>query len=227
MRKCGFITVLPFSKYASPIFAQRISNGKLRLLVDLMKVKNLFADDYTNNHHPVSLLSDVAQQLARNSVLQAGLVPSTSMFANGGLTVCGNASSASSFSGRTFAYKRFAEGLTMFVFVFSRFMRDYLDPVVKADQCAQYMVVIGIAANNATDPTRNFRAVFKNLGKTGLKLTKEKYHFLVRQNDFLGRTLSPDGNWPQARQIQNFLDKLSFPNSRKALKRYLGCVNNY
>ena len=37
MRNYGFITVLPFSKYASPIFAQRKPNGKLRLLVDLRK----------------------------------------------------------------------------------------------------------------------------------------------------------------------------------------------
>ena len=32
MHKYGIITVLPFSKYASPIFAQRKPNGKLRLL---------------------------------------------------------------------------------------------------------------------------------------------------------------------------------------------------
>ena len=35
MHKHGIITVLPFSKYASPIFARRKPNGKLRLLVDL------------------------------------------------------------------------------------------------------------------------------------------------------------------------------------------------
>ena len=34
----GIITVLPFSKYASPIFAQRKPNGNLRLLVDLRKI---------------------------------------------------------------------------------------------------------------------------------------------------------------------------------------------
>ena len=40
-------------------------------------------------------------------------------------------------------------------------MREYLDPVVKTDQCAQYVEDIGIAANNATDLTWNIRAVFK------------------------------------------------------------------
>ena len=68
MHKYGIITVLPFSKYASPIFAQRKTNGKLRLVVDLRKIKTLIADDYTNNNHPVSTLSDAAQHLARKSL---------------------------------------------------------------------------------------------------------------------------------------------------------------
>ena len=45
MHKYGIITVLPFSKYASPIFAQRKPNGKLRLLVDPRKINTLIADD--------------------------------------------------------------------------------------------------------------------------------------------------------------------------------------
>ena len=68
MHKYGIITVLPFSKYASPIFAQRKPNGKLRLLVDLRKINTLIADDYTNNNHPVSTLSYAAQHLAGKSL---------------------------------------------------------------------------------------------------------------------------------------------------------------
>ena len=48
MHKYGIITVLSFSKYASPIFAQRKPNGKLRLLADLREINSLIADDYTN-----------------------------------------------------------------------------------------------------------------------------------------------------------------------------------
>ena len=64
MHRYGIITTLPFSKYASPIFAQRKPNGKLRLLVDLRKINALISDDYINNNHPVSTLSDAAQHLA-------------------------------------------------------------------------------------------------------------------------------------------------------------------
>ena len=56
MHKYGIITVVPFSKNASPIIAQRKPNGKLRLLVDLRKINTLTADDYTNNIHSVSTL---------------------------------------------------------------------------------------------------------------------------------------------------------------------------
>ena len=64
LHKYGIITTLPFSKYASPIFAQRKPIGKLRLLVDLRKINTLIADDYINNNYPVSTLKDAAQQMA-------------------------------------------------------------------------------------------------------------------------------------------------------------------
>ena len=69
MHRYGIITTLPFSKYASPIFAQRKPNGKLRLLVDLRKINALKSDDYINNNRPVSTLSDAAQHLAEKNVL--------------------------------------------------------------------------------------------------------------------------------------------------------------
>ena len=124
---------------------------------------------------------------------------------------------AFNFASRTFAFKRLAQGLSRSVSAFSSIMREYLDPVVKADQCAQYIDDTGNAANNATDLTRSIRAVFKCIREAGLKLTVENCHFGVRQVEFLGRTISPEGISPQARKIQNFLDKLRFPKSKKAI----------
>ena len=147
--KYRIITVSPFSKYTSPIFAQKKSNAKLRLLVDLKKVNTFIADDYTNNIQPVSSLSDAAQHLAGKSLfckldcsqayhcLQMAEQRSVEVF-------------AFSFASRTFAYKRLAQGLNRSVSAFSSFIRKYLDPVVKADHCAQNVDDIGIAASNAT-----------------------------------------------------------------------------
>ena len=181
--------------------------------MDLRKINSLVADGNTNNNHPGSTLSDAAQHLAGKSLfckldcsqayhcLQMAEQRSVEML-------------AFNFASRTFAYKRLAQGLSRSVSAFSSFMREHLDPVVKADQCAQYVDDIGIAATNATDLTRNIRAVFKCICPAGLKLKIEKYHFEVRKVEFLGRTISPEGISPQALKNQKFLDKLRFPNQK-------------
>ena len=160
MHKYGIITVLPFSKYASPIFAQRKPNVKLRLLVDLRKINSLIADDYTNNNHPVSTLSDAAQHLAGKSLF-CKLDCSQAYHCLQMVDQCSVEMLAVNFASRTFAYKRLAQGLSRSLSAFSGFIREYLEPVVKADQCAQYVNDIGIAASNATDLTRNIWTVFK------------------------------------------------------------------
>ena len=131
------------------------------------------------------------------------------------------------FASRSFANKRLTQGLSRSVSTFSRFMREYMDPVVKADQCAQYVDDIGIAANNAADINRNIRAVFQWIHQTGLKLTIETWHFGVRQVEIIGRTISSEGVSPQTHKIQNILEKLRLRKSKQALKRYLGFVNYY
>ena len=185
MQEYGVNTVLSFFKHASLIFAIRKSNRKLRLLVHLRKNNSLVADDNTNNNQPVSTLSDAAQHLAGKSFsctidcsqvchrLQIADQRSVEML-------------AFNFASKIFAYKKLAWDLSRYVSGFSSFMREYLDPVVKADHCAQYVDDIGIAANIARDLTRNIRAVFKCIGQAILKLTIEKCHFGVRQVKFLG-----------------------------------------
>ena len=130
MHKYGIITLLPFSKYASLIIAQRKPNGKLRLLVDLRKVNTLIADDYINNNDPVSTLSDAAQHLAGKSLfckldcsqayhcLQMADQRSVEML-------------AFNFASRTFAYRRHAKGLSRSVSAFSSFICEYVDQLSK------------------------------------------------------------------------------------------------
>ena len=170
MHKYGIITVLPFSKYASSNFAQRKPNENLRLLVDARKINTLIADQYTNNNHPISTLSDAAQHLAGKSLFCkldcSQAYHCLQMVDQGSMEML-----AFNFASRTFAYKRFAQGLSRSVSPFSSFMRKYLDPVVKADQGAQYVDDIGFAAENVTDLTRGIRAVFKCVREAGLKLT--------------------------------------------------------
>ena len=132
---------------------------------------------------------------------------------------------AFNFASRTFAYRRLAHGLSCSLSAFSSFMREYLDKAIKADQCAQYVDDIGIAANDSTQLCINIKTVFECIRKAGLELTIAKCHFGVKQVDFLGRTITPEGVSPQTEKVKQILQKLNFPKSKKALQQYIGFLN--
>ena len=119
------------------------------------------------------------------------------------------------FASRKFAYRRLAQGLSRSLSAFPSFMREYLDKAIKSDQCAQYFDDIGIAANYSTQLCINIKTVFECIRKAGLKLTMAKCHFGVKQVDFLGQTITPEGVSPQIEKIKQFLQKLKFPKSEK------------
>ena len=183
-------------------------------MVDLRRINNLISVDYINNNHPVSTLTDAAQHMAGKRLfckldcsqayhcLQMADQRSIEML-------------AFNFASRTFANRRLAQGLSRALSVFSSSMREYLDKVIKADQCAQYVDDIGIAANNAIQLINNRRATFECIRTAGLKLTKHKCHFGAKEIDFLGRTITPEGVRPQRPRVQNFLEKKKFPKSKK------------
>ena len=189
MHRYGILATLTFSKYASPISAQRKPNGKLRLLVDLRKIKALISDNYINNNHPVSTLSsDAAQHLAGKKLFST-LDCSQAYHCLQMPDRLSIEMLAFNFASRTFAYKRLAQGENRALSAFSSFIWVYLDKVIKADQCAQYVDDIGRAANSVTQLMRNIRAVFECIRQAGLKLSIDKWHFAVTEVDFLGRTI--------------------------------------
>ena len=106
-------------------------------------------------------------------------------------------------------------------------MREYLDPIVKAAECAQYLDNIGFAAKTTTDLDWNLLAGFNCIRRAEVKLTMERCHFGVRQVEIPGGTIPLEGTSPQARIARNSLDKLRFTKSKKTLNLYLGFENYY
>ena len=129
------------------------------------------------------------------------------------------------FASTTFAYRRLAQGLSQALSVFSSFMREYLDCVIKADQYAQNVDDIGVAAIDANNLITNLRATFECIRDAGLKLSMQKCHFGAMEIDFLGRTITPEGVKSKKERISNFLGKTKFLKSKTALQRYLGFLN--
>ena len=120
-----------------------------------------------------------------------------------------------------------AQGLSRSLSAFLSFIREYLDPVIKADQCAQYVDDSGIAANTTEQLIKNLRAVCQCLRKAGLKLRMAKCHFGLQEVDFLGRTIKTKVVAPQKQKITKFLENIKFPQSKKTLRRYIGFLNYY
>ena len=222
----GIITTLPFSKYSSPIFAQRKPNGKLRILVDLRRINHLIKHDYNEHNHPVTTIADAAQHMAGKKYfckldcsqayhcLQMADEQSIQLL-------------SFNFGARTFAYKRLAQGLNRSLSAFNSFVREYLDPVVKADRCAQYVDDIGIAAHTTEELLQNIELVFQQIEKAGLKLSMSKCTFGQTKIEFLGKTISTQGIAPLPEKIDKFLKNLKLPTSVKSLQRYIGFVNFY
>ena len=64
MHYFNLVTTLSHSKYRSPVFAQRKSSGKFRLLIDLRRINHLLKNDYINTNFPISNMSDASNHFA-------------------------------------------------------------------------------------------------------------------------------------------------------------------
>ena len=216
MKEYGIITTLPFSKYSSPIFAQRKPNGKLRILVDLRRINHLIKNDYGEHIHPVTTVSDAAQHMAGKKYFckldcsQAyHCIPMADEQSIQLLSF--------NFGSRTFAFLRLAQGLNRSLSAFTSVVPEYLDPLVKADRCAQYVDDIGIAADTPDELIENLELVLQQLTKAGLKLSMNKCEFGQQQIEYLGKSISSTGIAPIEKRITDYLKKLKPPNSVKAL----------
>ena len=175
----------------------------------------MISNDYFNNNHPVSTLTDAAQHMAGKKLF----CKLDCSQAYQGLQMDDQRSIemlAFNFASRTFAFHRLAQGLRRALSAFSIFIREYLENFIKADQCAQYVDDIGIAASDAEKLINNLRATFQCIQKAGLKLSKHKCYFGATEIDFLRRTITPAGVKPQRPRAQNFMENTKFPKFKKA-----------
>ena len=122
---------------------------------------------------------------------------------------------AFNFASRTFAYRRLAQGLSRSLSAFSSFMREYLDKAIKADQCAQYVDDISIAANDSKQLCAKIKTVFECIRNAGLKLSVSKCHFGVKQVDFRAAPLNPWVSLPKQSKLQTSCQNSDSQNPKK------------
>ena len=64
MQYYGIVTLLPNSKYSSPIFAQRKPSRKLRIVIELRRPNHLRRNDYSDNNSRISNMLDAVHHFA-------------------------------------------------------------------------------------------------------------------------------------------------------------------
>ena len=67
---------------------------------------------------------------------------------------------ALNFGSRAFAYLRLGQDLNRSLSLFNSMVREFIDPLVKADKCAVYVDGNGIAAHSVDEVTTNIESVF-------------------------------------------------------------------
>ena len=134
----GILRTLTYSKYSSPIFAQRKPNGKMRILVDLRRINHLIRHDYDENNFPLPSMEEANSHMA-NKKYFSKLDCSQAYHAIKMADERSVQLLAFNFESRTFAYQRLAQGLSRSATAFSSFMRKYLEHDVAADRCATFM----------------------------------------------------------------------------------------
>ena len=106
-------------------------------------------------------------------------------------------------------------------------MREFLDTLIKADQCVQYENDIGLEGNTVIQLCANIRAVFEYIIKAGLKLSMSKCYFGILaqtgrrlyQNDNTRRGVSPSRHRQKRLENCKFFSKYTNKSTSKKVKK--------
>ena len=204
MQFYGIVTLLPNSKYKSPIFAPRKPAGKLRILIDLRRVNHLLRNDYSDNNFPISNMTDAVHHFAGKTFF-------TKLDCSQAYHCVQMADPLSvqllsfNFSSRRYAYTRLVQGLNKSVTGFSSFVKSYLDSCLAANLCTQFMDDIGCGVETFEQLIPNLRQIFDCLRKSGLRLTPHKCEFgRTSENKFL-KTMKLPATVSQVKRLVGFV----------------------
>ena len=131
---------------------------------------------------------------------------------------------AFNFGSRTFAFLRLAQGLNRSLSAFNSTVREYLDPLAKADKCDQYVDDIGISANTVEELVNNIEAVFIKIRPAGLKLSMAK---CAPWNRIPWQKHHNQRHRAHREKNDKFLKNIKLPTYVKSLQRYIGFVQFY
>ena len=221
MQYYGIITTLATSKYSSPIFCQRKSDGRLRILTDLRRINHLIRNDYDENNFPLACMADAMGHIVGKTLFS--LFDASQAYFSIHLADALSVELLSfNFASRTFAFRRLAQGLNRSVSAFSSIMMHYLQGNIARDECHAFVDDVFVGTKGFKKHIVALRNLFASIRKSGVKLTMHKCEFGKEKVKYLGSTITTQGIQPNEKKIQDFLKTVKVPTTLHQLQRLLG-----
>ena len=210
----------PFkSHWASPVVLVDKKNEDTRFCVDYRRLNSVAKLDV----YPLPRIDDMLDSLSEACVF------STLDLASGFWQVEVEETSQEKTAFIThhglFEFEKMPFGLTNAPATFQRLMETVLAGLVR-NICYVYLDDILIIGKTFEEHLENIARVLDQLHEAGLKLKPSKCHFLLRQVQYLGHTISDQGISPDATKIEA-VKNIPKPINLRLLRSFLGLASYY
>ena len=214
----GIITKVTHSDWAAPVVPVIKPSGKLRLCGDfkvtvnkvalldkypLPRIDELFTNLSGGKHFSKLDLSQAYHQIELDEA------SSTLATVN---THCG-----------LFRYNRLPYGVSSAVSLFQRVIDNLLKGIPGV--CV-YLDDILVTGRDDAEHLTNLHSVLKKLSDSGLKLAKDKCHFLLPSVKYLGFRVTQEGIQPTGEKVRA-IKEAKAPRNVQELRSFIGLVNYY
>ena len=206
------------SPYASSLVPVRKKDGSIRVCVDYRALNK----DTVPDRYPIPRIVDVVDVIGRRK----GKVFSSLDLMKGYHQVrIASGRQLSLCHMGLFQYRHMHFGLTNAPATFQRLMNQLFQGG-EWDFVFIYLDDILIVSLSVEEHRSHLNKVLQRLDDAGLCLKLSKCHFVKRQIDYLGYTVSPEGVLPNSIKVEA-VQNVPQPRCSKSIKQFLGLINFY
>ena len=119
-----------------------------------------------------------------------------------------------------FKYTRLPFGITTAPSLWQRAMAQVLSGLPGV---VYYIDDILVTGRTREEHTKNLRAVLQRIREYGLRLKKSKCQFFMRELEFLGHSITPEGVKPTKSRVKSILEAPA-PTNKQELQSFLGML---
>lgn len=207
------------SDYCSPIVIVRKKDGTPRYCIDYRRLNELTQDEAA----PLPIIHETLKDLGKAKVF-------TTLDLKSGYWQLPMEESSKKYTafatpdGATYQWRVMAFGLKNAPSTFQRFMAQEVLATFLGKFAMVYLDDIVIYSNTHKEHLVHLRRVLERLQLHGLRCATSKCQISTPEIEYLGHTITADGNQPQQRHLHQ-IQVATPPRTRKQLRSFLGLCN--